>query len=91
MLAHGRDGWTRLANGDPKDNVAAVSLQAKGLIEIRASLALADVFYVRVAADKAPDVRNWIARSALVGSGAAGDLQRESTSQQEQDVNIIPR
>lgn len=92
-LAQGRDGWTDVP-GDPNDSVAAASLTKKGLIEFRVfsedSLGPASCF-VRIATEKAPDVRNWIAdqgepsmalwsaRVAVVGAGLTGDLARDKS------------
>lgn len=89
-LAHGNEGWTRIADV-PADSLAASALQQKGLIEFRDCTG--DVVgplkaFVRVTPDKATAVEHWIidqgpgpmtlwnARVAVVGQGVVGELEQ---------------
>lgn len=84
-LARG-DGWTRIESAAAMlVSAAAASLAAKGLIETRAHRDVA-YGYVRIAPDKAIDVRHWLAergeptmslwsaRVAVVGAGVTASL-----------------
>lgn len=89
-LAHGQGGWTRIET-DPGDSVAALSLQAKGLVEFTASQTTPCVYYVRLAPEKKaeldiwkrdnhPSPALWHARAVVLGAGIAADLERSAWS-----------